>query len=515
MLKLIKKNKYNLISFVCIFIYIFIYSHIGFSVDDGGYMYGAGWRLLNGEVLYLDYIYARPPLSPLISALLQFLLPDNYEYLYTRIFYYFEIFTYSYLSIVIIKKIINIKREHILVLSTITFMINAHFNNYLWHTVDGIFFAAISLYFLVNKKYTISVIFLIFSCMTKQSFYPLFFIYPLIVYMNDSKMFFLKYVFKEILFVFLVVFSWYLLYSNSFTAFIDLKQSKSQIAPFLKSGFIVYIFHFLLFFILFMILSILKFEKLKKKSFIRKYLILKSFFLKTNLYILFFTIIGLFFIDIPFAKIFHMQITFIMLLVFIDEFIVFYLKRNKQRFSLILGLFFIAWSASLSWGYQTPIFFIGVFFILYFYKNKHILKRFDLIILRSTIILFFILVPWIISERGLFDLKSISFFGEKLNGIYVKNDDKFENMKKINNKIEGCIKSNEKWEVFPDFTFIKYVKNDKSYISLDWISNVEAMNKTNKIEKQIHNVDCLILNHNYRFKNKKEEFDWDYKPEGY
>jgi len=513
-------NKYNLISIFILIVYFIGYSHIGFSLDDGGYLYGAGWRLIIGQEMYIDYIYARPPLSPIISWFLQWTLDDYQEYLKIRYFFYAEMFLTSYF----IAKSINIfskfeDKYPIFFISTLFFVINVHFNNYLWHTTDGLFFSSLSFYLILKRKIFFASLFLLFALLTKQSFYPLFFIYPLFIflYFNKDKDILIRFILSLFVNISLMFLIFIVFFNSELFAFFNLRQEHSQVGPFIKAGFIVYIVHFLFFTSLNTILFFFSEENrnmlLNYSNKFTRAVLLKKFidFIYISTFIILLTsLIMLIFVDTPSAKIYHMIISYILVILFLEELYKLYKKRDYKRFSFIITVIMISWCSSLSWGYMTPAFFIAPVAFLYFLNHKSLI---DHKIVFLIVVFFIIDTPIVLSERTVYQ-KDLGFFSKKLEGIYTTKE-KYNQIKKINLKIEKCEKENKTWAVFPDYTSAKYAKNSYPSLSLDWVSNVEAMNKYEKVEKQIKNIDCLILNHDYRFKNKKELFDWKDKPNGY
>ena len=522
-------NRYNIAAISILFLYFFVFAHFGFSFDDGGYLYGAGWRLIIGEHLYSDYIYARPPMSPIISWFLQWILNDSHEYLKIRYFFYAEVFIYSFLSVYLINKFFNLSKEFpIFLTGTLVFVINVHFNNYLWHTTDGIFFSVISFYFITKRKMFWGSVFLLFAVLSKQSFYPLLFMYPLFIYIffkredddigekveNEDFIFFILNAFL----VFTIFMMFILLFFNKeFFDYLSLHQEHTQLKPFLKAGFIVYLINSAFFWILATILFFFSEENRRllfnyKNKFSRAFLTKKTldFLYVFNFSILFFSLFLLFFLDSPSIKLYHMIISFILVVFLLEELYLFYRKREQRRFIFTLVFISIAWCSSLSWGYTTPAFYAGTILFLYFLHHREIIDKKIILIIP---ILFILDSPILLTERTI-NQHDIGFFSKKLSGIYTTTN-KYNDLKNINKKINECEKEHKTWSVFPDYTFVKYAKNSKPNIALDWISNAEAMNKYDKIEKQIKDVKCLILHHKYRLKGKKELFNWKDNPQGY
>jgi len=487
--------KYLLLSAVCL--YLLVFSHLGFSVDDGGYLYGAGWRILNGEQIYIDYIYARTPLSPFISAFLQQILPDVAEYLNIRKIFYIEVYLYSFFMMMTLNYFLKYDLKKIALISIGVAMINAHFNNYLWHTTDGLLFLSIGAYFAINRNY-MSSIFIILALMTKQSFAPAVFLIPLSIFLIDKK--FSVFLFlNNVVFLILFIALWYIVSPETLEAFMNLKQETSQISEGLRAGVVVYIvnafFAVIPVFLVFIIKNRKRFDVLKKigKDSFSGFFIFAKY---VNLYILMFGLAGVVFTTVFFAKIIHIEYSLIMLLVFIENLIDI---KNRKKIVVVLIILFIAWMSSLSWGYQTPAFAIGPVLFIYFQEIYQNIKK-QIVVL---MLLMFIALPSLLLQKSI-EIRNLGVISEKLDGIYVSKD-KFEKILDIDKRVEEC---NGSWIVFPDYTFIKYAKNSTPEAKLDWISNVEAMNKKKDILEELNHIDCLITNENYRFKDDKK-FGWN------
>ena len=52
-----------------------VYAPYGYSGVDEGFITALVWRVLNGELPYVDFIYVRPPGTPLLHAAIQAVLP--------------------------------------------------------------------------------------------------------------------------------------------------------------------------------------------------------------------------------------------------------------------------------------------------------------------------------------------------------------------------------------------------------------------------------------------------------
>lgn len=506
---------------------MFAMAYISFSIDDGGYMYGAGWRILQGQAIYQDFIYARPPVSPYLNALLQWVIPDQNEYLNIRRFFYLEVFTYSIISVYILKQEFKemFKEVDPILVGTLFFICNVHFNNYMWHTTDGLFFLTISLWLIqvARKRFLVlftSALFLVLAAGTKQSFYPALFMLPLFVFMysgRESGKVFISSLVLILVFLFGLT---QLIFSNEWNAWVDLKQNENQLKPLLEAGLIVYIVHGAILLLITSFFMLTPSNISKMKIFMKNKNSKESLdlYLKTTAKAIIFTTIGFLalysFVDFIWPKMVHIMLSGGLLFSF-GALTYLYLgnkdDQKKNQWLLMSVMVSIAWMSSLSWGYKTPIFYSGpiLFFIMIlsgykFKKSKTI----------SFVLAGLILIPLITSERELFiGGKNLSVISEKLNNVYMYGDKKISNMIEINEKVEMC--QTEDYIVFPSHTYMDYAKKTSPSIEIDWVSNAEAMNRSDEINHKIINSNCLIIDNDYRFKNKRPKFGWDYNISGY
>lgn len=520
----LSKDTYaTVIAIGVLFIYLFAFAHMSFSIDDGGYMYGAGWRILQGQLLYIDFIYARPPVSPYLNALLQWIIPDNAEYLNIRRFFFIEVFTYSVLSAYIIKNGFSFyfKDIPVALMGTFFFMTNVHFNNYMWHTTDGLLFLTISLWLITWKKQSqliaaLAALFLLLGIGTKQSFYPALVVLPIVAFVLNGKRYGVLLIVWMLLFSLTIAISVNIWFPEELKAWIELSQNESQIKPLIEAGFVVYIVHTALLILMttpfmFRRSIVRQFKKMMKvqdgKGALELYIKTTA---QASLVLLFIFVFIYMFVDFIFPKLIHVLLGG--MLVFAFSVLTYKLlgvrfKQKKKEWILMFALISIAWMSSLSWGYKTPVFFSGViiFFMLVLSEVKNAKK-----IIFLGIGLLLIAVPIIISERGLFKGgKNLSIVSKKLNSIYSFNDKTTKNILSINKKVVDC--GNKKFVVFPSHTYMDYAKSTIPQISIDWVSNVEAMNKSKLINEQILNAECLIIDKDYRFKSKNPKFGWQYK----
>lgn len=131
--------------------YGLLYAPYGFENNDGGFILGLSHQVFQSSSLYDYIIYIRPPVSPILHSLL-FQSPfSGAPVFYDRLFVYAQIATYSALSSVIAARHFGWPATFAAAVAALAFVLSAHaFPPMAWHTIDGIFFSVLALYFLVR-----------------------------------------------------------------------------------------------------------------------------------------------------------------------------------------------------------------------------------------------------------------------------------------------------------------------------------------------------------------------------
>ena len=178
-IKIISLNTLSWLIFLVIFLtYGFIYAPYGLENNDGGFILGLSYQIFLGNSLYDNIIYVRPPVSPILHSFV-FQYPfSSAPVFFDRFFVFLQISTYSALSAMLAKKMFIWGSAFTGVVASIIFIFSAHsFPPMAWHTIDGIFFSVIALYFLVaglkdhHGFLLLSACFAILAAGSKQPFY--------------------------------------------------------------------------------------------------------------------------------------------------------------------------------------------------------------------------------------------------------------------------------------------------------------------------------------------------------
>ena len=161
-------------------LYFVVYGRYGFSDTDDGFVTGFAWRIFNGATVYRDFIYVRTPLTPLIHAFVMKVLPLNDYIISERALFYITVLVYSYLATAALQGIFqddDSLRKDGWIYTSAFFVFSIHnFPPCAWYTVDGVFFSVAGAYFLMRRKASLpsaaaAGALLVASALTKQSFY--------------------------------------------------------------------------------------------------------------------------------------------------------------------------------------------------------------------------------------------------------------------------------------------------------------------------------------------------------
>jgi hypothetical protein len=162
-------NIWQLAFWIIALAYAVVYSSFGLNDTDSGFITGLAWEVLHGKVLYKDLSYVRPPLPVWLRSLELYLLPDSLEIRAERWAFYLKMAITAACSARLFAKG-NLRWQ----LALLTFIVSVHsYPPASWHTVDGVLFASIGLYFVQkNRNWAIPLVALaaLFSELSKQVF---------------------------------------------------------------------------------------------------------------------------------------------------------------------------------------------------------------------------------------------------------------------------------------------------------------------------------------------------------
>ncbi|REC59085.1 hypothetical protein DRF65_27810 [Chryseobacterium pennae] len=321
------------LSFVCIY-----------SVDqfDLGFIPSIVGRLQQGQEMYKDFDYIRPFFTLIFWDSLLKWIPASSAYfiLICRILFVIQCFA----TTLIFQKLLFDKiRYEISFLFVICFM---HvFPIMPWHTVDGIFFGAISLYFYKRKWLLSTLVFLGITALTKQSFFIFSFGLSLFVFRD----LFIKrtLIRKDIIvsgisFLLLIfaLFQYHII--ENFAAFWNLVFNTSIASSFYDSSIAPYLF------------------SSKWQSALLIAGLVSIYFIKVKKEIFEYILLILFPVLIIYPLFNNGGYTGINTLFLLLA--VLFLKYNPHEKNVFF-LLFLGWTSTISWGANTPTFFVFILMI--------------------------------------------------------------------------------------------------------------------------------------------------------
>ncbi len=153
-----------------------LFSWRGFAPVDDGFTLAYSRRILDGQVPHRDFIIIRPFVSPLLHTPFV-LFGGDYTYWVSRFFVWFQFACISWAWVSVINRAFNNPFNNLtkLFIATISFAASVHyFVLTAWHTVDGLFLASIGVWILVTQEHTrwrvIGYLLIAAAYLCKQSF---------------------------------------------------------------------------------------------------------------------------------------------------------------------------------------------------------------------------------------------------------------------------------------------------------------------------------------------------------
>jgi hypothetical protein len=155
----LRKTKFPVVS-TCFLILVpliahFLFSSLGFNPTDDGFTLAYSRRIIEGQIPHRDFIIIRPFLSPLLHVPFV-LLGGDYTFLFSRLFVWFQLACVSWIWIILLEKRFMQRPFHNfekVCLALISFATSAHtFPVMAWHTIDGLFLISIGLLFCVTEN---------------------------------------------------------------------------------------------------------------------------------------------------------------------------------------------------------------------------------------------------------------------------------------------------------------------------------------------------------------------------
>lgn len=476
-------------------LYALIYAPYGFESYDTGFILGLSWQFITGSIPYSDIIYVRPPASYIFHSIF-FLIDNNYTIIINRVFVYFEVAIYSYLAILMLAKKFKIENPfYISFITSLSFIFSMHtFPPMAWHTIDGIFFCVLGLFFIFNysKHFHIVIggIFLILGALSKQPF--------ILVTLTSLLLIIYQKEFKRLIFclvgimLMIFIFILYLKFNNSLYAFVNLVSGQTNFSDLIDFGILRFVIE--LEEIKFVLVPPALLAIFLSGSKFKDYCL--HYFYILILWILTFSTYAYLRND-DFTKDIYFFGDSLFLLTLIIVLLKMY-KYNSEKYFVVLLLLILAWTSSVSWGYNTVVLFSApMIFLLSLPILKVLDNSYHKILTFGIIIFGFITFyigyqnPYKLYEKS--KRKEIVYSMDKIYPklIYIYGDKKtyleYQELKLLITKY----KSN--FTVLPGSTLIHFLSDTKNPIGIDWVLNAEVNNQEEKILNILERKDIAVF----------------------
>ncbi len=135
----------------CAALFTWVYGRHGYSGRDDGLIMALAWRVTRGQLPYLDFFHPLPPISVLVRAASMSVVPIAWQVLFERFLFYLLIAAYSRISVSILDRHFRLERLGLprwLVFALFFVFSVQNFPPMPWHTVDGVFFSVLAIYWL-------------------------------------------------------------------------------------------------------------------------------------------------------------------------------------------------------------------------------------------------------------------------------------------------------------------------------------------------------------------------------
>lgn len=368
-----KKHKINnriyLSILLCLPIFfVLVFARYALEDTDSGFIVGAGWRILNGEMPYRDFYYVRPPISLYLSALWLWVIPDYAQVFSMRLINYYQLLLQVVLTTLMLSRFYDFKqlKLNVYLFSIFCFLCTSIGTFYFqWHTTDGIFLAVAG-FFLISQRNKVRALNFFFagvlfalSALCKQNF-------ALIIVLGLAFSW-MQYDWKRALqlaigvFITLSAFYFFLEYNQLTDAFVKLNTGVTTFKDLFYAGVAVYFYGYQYLWI-YCIFSMFVFQIL---SFLRLSLSTdQRIFIAAWLSFVLLNCIALFTLE-PNEKI--ISFDRIVPTLMVCMMVILFKKQEYPQHYLLIALIGIAWGTSISWGGTSPLmYFTPIVFASYY-----------------------------------------------------------------------------------------------------------------------------------------------------
>ncbi len=463
-------DPFQLIFLGIVLIYAFGLSAFGMENFDTGYIPSFSWRIVNGELPYVDFFYKGPPATFYLHALFMKILPETAQFYWIRATVYLLFALQVFFTVAGIFRLFpNIKTNKWAVMSLCFVASLLNFAPYPWPTTDGLLFASAAFYILsanTNPKHgpllAIALLSLL-SALTKQSFYgvPLLFLVWIYTVAGLKK----AITFAVISGFFLCCFLVFISKTAGLHNYIAQTTGETHLFDLFFVGFHHYILIPVRWFAVLAVITIaIALYLLKTK---RAGLLARA--CKTIALTFLLAAFIVFFFDAQFAsRLWWDGCVFILA----------YASLKNYPFKSLLPLWVllgIAWSASISLGYQFPVLFSTAMFgiIILFFEDMVLPKwHYTLMFVLTIAGLSHVWQPY--REKPLPELTyALGSISPKLSGIHTnrENFEKYTELKSLFNQYRPNV------AVAPDIPMAHYLFSNESPLPADWLLPTETGRK--------------------------------------
>lgn len=489
--KNIKLNPFKYLFFGVLLFYMGFYSPYGFEDGDMGSVFGISWSMYNGQFPFKDFTYIKPPGSPFFHSLILY-FTETYGYLFTRVFYYIQVFTYSYLTVAILFNHFKINsKKTLFFLATLGAIISIH--NYppmAWNTVDGIFFSILGCFILLKNKNTVKTVllgsfFIIAGVLCKQSFY--FFPVFLSLYLLIEKKYKALIYFLIGALLWISIFLIYLYFNDALALFFKQTLSYTPGSGLINSGFKAY--YLALKFSAPYLLAVLIVIGISYK-----YMSRNTGYLLINIGIALY-MIYVFLNEDSYHnfKAYIIQILFVASVLFS---LYQYIKKEEKTYSLLLLFLGLAWCASISNGFKTPIHFTMPM-VFAFYMMVYKKEAINSFIGYSLLGLF--LFTFYLGYQNVYQDSKRNYLTYNMGKLYpqltgIKTDEntfnKYVEFKKLT-------KNYSNFTVLPSMTLAHYLSRTINPIGVDWVLNHHLTNNIESYANKLETKNVTVFLENF------------------
>lgn len=324
----------------------------GYEEWDTGFISGLAWRMVNGENIYADFIYTKPPVTPALAALYLKILPELGQFYFIRCINYCLFALQTLLTVFAANAVYPLRNAGINPwgLAIAGFAVSyLNVSPYPWYTEDGLLFAAAALFAKTFSKKNGSgqlsfvALFALLSALSKQSFYPVPILFGLWVVLENGRKPALIYI--AWLGVLVGIFLFTITQITSLSNFFSMISGQTHLADLFMSGCYGYLEKNFLIYCAIAVVTALPLIVRQREASVSK-IVISIIFLQFVA-----GIILLFSAEAPRGSMIVFTACACAVL-----YNFFHLKKDIKELLLPLMLMAIGWCASISWGYPYPIF---------------------------------------------------------------------------------------------------------------------------------------------------------------